>query len=411
MLMRNERLGPAQLAEAQARKLQRLIAHAFEYVPFYSRLFRESGVTPEDIRVPADLERLPVIDKAVLRSQPPEDLIDRRLLKSHLIERHTSGSSGSPFRFFVDASYDQHCKAQYLRPYFMNGRTMFDRVLRFTAFPGKSRRWFQHVGLMRETTVGCSEPTEILLEALRHENAQILQGYPSVLSALASRIDPEDPGFRRPRIVFTDSELLTPDARKSIERAFGAPVFDVFGSYETDNIGYECREHMGFHLAIDCVVAEFLRDGAVVSAGDRGQLVCTVLHNFAMPLIRYNLDDIAAASTVSCPCGSGMPLMRVVEGRSVDCVVLPDGSTQSPMQFLGALDSFGDLAHEYQIIQTAPGKFLVRLVPARDFTSADRSRVAITLRNQCPGAEVSVEQVTSIQREASGKRRTFISRV
>jgi phenylacetate-CoA ligase len=52
ILMRNEQFGPDKLAELQARKLRRLIAHAFENVPFYSRLFRESGVTPEDIRVP-----------------------------------------------------------------------------------------------------------------------------------------------------------------------------------------------------------------------------------------------------------------------------------------------------------------------------------------------------------------------
>ena len=49
--------------------------------------------------------------------------------------------------------------------------------------------------------------------------------------------------------------------RRQIERAFGVPVFDVFGSWETDNIAWECREHVGYHLAIDCVIAEIVCDG------------------------------------------------------------------------------------------------------------------------------------------------------
>lgn len=411
VLLRNEFRSPQELAELQARKLRRLITHAFEHVPFYRRLFLDAGVRPGDIRCAADLERLPVVNKDLLRSQPPEDLLDRRRHRRDLIQRQTSGSSGSPFRFYADAAFDQHCKAQYLRPYLLNGRRPLDRVLHFTAFPERHRRWFERAGLMRETTVGCSEPVGALLAALAAGNADVVQGYPSVLAAIAARIDPKERPFRRPRLVFTDSELLTPSARRRIEAAFGAPVFDVFGSFETDNIGHECRERSGFHLSVDCVVAEFVRDGSVVPSGESGHLVCTVLNNFAMPLIRYDLDDIAAAAPQPCACGRAMPLMMAVEGRRVDCVRLPDGSAQSPMQFLGGLDSIGDIAHEYQIVQTAPDRFLARLVPARELAAADRERIADTIRRQCPGARVEFEQVANIEREPSGKRRTFICRV
>jgi phenylacetate-CoA ligase len=212
-------------------------------------------------------------------------------------------------------------------------------------------------------------------------------------------------------MVFSDSELLTRDGRRRIERAFGAPVFDVFGTFETDNIGYECGKHAGYHLAIDCVVVEFLRDGRPVAAGESGDLVCTVLNNLAMPLIRYKLGDIGSASTERCTCGRVFPLMNVVEGRSVDCVVMPDGSTRSPMKFLLGMDSLGDLALEYQVLQTAPERFLIRLVSARDLSSADRSLLAGLITAHHPRARVSIEQVAHIEREPSGKRRTFVCRV
>lgn len=406
--MHNERRTPQDLADLQARKLRRLIAHACEYVPFYRRLFQDAGVTAGDIRNPADLVRLPVVDKEMLRSQAIGDLVDHRRSPEDLIERHTSGSSGSPFRFLVDAAYDQHCKAQYLRPYLTNGRSLLDRVLHFTSSSSRPRKWFTRAGLLRSTRVGCSQPVDRLLAVLNEEHADIVQGYPSVLSSLANRIDAARRGFRSPRRVFTDSELLIPDARRRIERAFGAPVFDVFGTFETDNIAYECSEHAGYHLAIDCVVVEFLRDGKPVTPGESGDLVCTVLNNFAMPFIRYKLGDIAAALPGYCRCGRNLPMMKVIEGRSVDCMLMPDGTMQSPMNFLLQMDALGELALEYQVVQTEADAFVVRLVPARDVTSADRKHLSDFIVAQCPGARVSVEQVEHIEREPSGKRRTFI---
>jgi phenylacetate-CoA ligase len=410
-LMRNERRSPQALAELQGRRLQRLVRHACAHVPLYARLFREAGVDPDDIRGAADLQRLPVIDKDLLRSLPIEDVIDCRRRLDDLVEKRTSGSSGSPFRFFADPAFDAQCKAQYLRPYLSNGRNPFDRVLRFTAFPEDRPRWFQRLGLMRETLVGCSAPADEQLAALQVANADIVQGYPSVLSALAARIDPQAPGFRYPRMVFTDSELLTPAARRLIDETFGAPVFDVYGTYETDNIGYECSEHSGYHLAIDCVIVEVLENGAPVAAGESGDLVCTVLGNYGMPFIRYSLGDVAALSPEACRCGRSLPLMSIVEGRRVDCVRLPDGGLQSPMRFLGALDSIDELALEYQVVQSSPGDFLVKLVPRRELADDDQQHIAGLIRAQLPDARVTIQPVGHIPREASGKRRTFTSRI
>ncbi|CAN5347381.1 AMP-binding protein [soil metagenome] len=411
-LMRNERRSLPSLIDLQNRQLRRLVHHAWEHVPFYRRLFDEAGTHPSAIRVAADLEKLPVIDKDLLRAQPPGTLVDRRLRRDALIERHTSGSSGSPFRFFVDEAFDTWCKAQYLRPYISNGRRPFDSVLRFTAFAEqKPRRWFHRFGMLRETLIASSRPPDILLDALRESHADIVQGYPSVLSAIAGMQARTHAGFPQPRLVFTDSELLAPSVRRQIEQAFDAPVFDVFGAYETDNIGYECAEHSGYHLAIDCVVAEFVRDGRAVRAGESGELVCTVLNNYAMPLIRYNLQDIAAASPAPCACGRSLPMMSVVEGRFVDCAVLADGSRVSPMQFLGKLDAIDDVALEYQVVQTAVDEFRVTLVPRGIIGAAERERVAQIIRAQHGGARVTIAEAPEIEREASGKRRTFICEI
>ncbi|HLF10255.1 MAG TPA: hypothetical protein VJA26_03500 [Gammaproteobacteria bacterium] len=410
-LMRNERRSLRELVELQERKLQQLARHAYEHVPFYRRLFREAGIGPADIRGAADLARLPVVDKNLLRAQPLEDLIDRRVKLDTLIERHTSGSSGAPFRFFVDRDFDAFCKAQYLRPYLTNGRTPFDRVLRLTITPSSGRRWFQRLGLMREDRLAGDERPQALLAAFLAAQPDVLQGYPSRLLALAGAIEREKSKFIAPRVVFSDSELLTQAARKQIEHLLGARILDVFGSYETDNIGYECRERCGYHLAIDCVVPEFLVDGRPAAPGEPGELVCTVLHNYAMPLIRYNLQDIAARSAHPCACGRGLPLMSVVEGRTVDCVLRPDGTKESPMRFLARFDYMSEFALEYQVAQTAYDEFRVTLVPRRELRAGDREFIVGAILEQYPRAHVTVVEAADIPREPSGKRRMFHSEI
>ena len=48
------------------------------------------------------------------------------------------------------------------------------------------------------------------------------------------------------------------------------------------------------------------------------------LHNFAMPLIRYAIGDLAEVGA-ACPCGRTLPVLRRVLGRTRDMLVLPSG--------------------------------------------------------------------------------------
>jgi phenylacetate-coenzyme A ligase PaaK-like adenylate-forming protein len=45
---------------------------------------------------------------------------------------------------------------------------------------------------------------------------------------------------------------------------------------------------------------EFIRDSRSVGPGEEGEIVCTVLNNYTIPLIRYNLHDIGGFTTEVC---------------------------------------------------------------------------------------------------------------
>src|SRR5271166_5155732 len=86
----------AELHELQRRKLQDLIEYAYRHVPYYQSRMRQFGITPSDIREPADLARLPLMRKADVR-QNRESL--RSDIAGKLSSFTTGGSTGEPLIF------------------------------------------------------------------------------------------------------------------------------------------------------------------------------------------------------------------------------------------------------------------------------------------------------------------------
>ena len=85
------------LAALQGKALRRLVAHAYNNVPHYRRLFDRHGVHARAIRTLSDLENVPITTKDDLRSVPVEDTLTRGMDPDRLISIRTSGTSGTPF--------------------------------------------------------------------------------------------------------------------------------------------------------------------------------------------------------------------------------------------------------------------------------------------------------------------------
>lgn len=407
-LMRNEFLAPATLRTRQNLGLRALVRHAASRVPFYRDLYAAHGVDAAAFNGLSDLPALPVVDKAMLRNAGAAAVsIDAPLDRVTVC---TSGSTGEPFEFPIDRSYDQWRKAQYLRPYLSNGRRLVDTVLRLTAFPTRRSPWFSRLGLLRERQYGCgTEPARIVGE-WRAWKPQVLQGYPSALLSLAHHcLERGELLEPRPQRVFADSELLTNRTRSFLERTFGVPVIDVFGSYETDNIAYQCEAGSGYHVAIDCVMLEIVRDGKPVPPGEEGELVVTVLANRTHPFIRYNLRDTARLSVEHCSCGRTFPVLSGISGRADDFILLGDGRRRTAIDVLGRIDRFARAIWQYQLRQVEIGRFELLIVPSARHADADAEDIARAAGSALEGAEIEVRLVDAVPQARSGKRQAFVS--
>ena len=161
------------------------------------------------------------------------------------------------------------------------------------------------------------------------------------------------------------------------------------------------------------VYIEVLDDaGNPVPDGIEGELVVTLLMNYAMPLLRYRIGDrgaLAAAGTGWQ--GEAARVLQRVTGRTVDAFRLQDGTVIDGEYFTHLL-YFRDWVSRFQIIQKDHASILVRIVRCGE-QPADAERqitdgVRAVMGSRC---RVEFDYCDQIEPAASGKYRYTISEV
>jgi phenylacetate-CoA ligase len=206
--------------------------------------------------------------------------------------------------------------------------------------------------------------------------------------------------------VLTYGEPLPPDVRAICRETWGVPVHDVYGCEEVGYLALQCPGHEHYHVQSESVFVEVLDDGGrPVAPGEMGWVVVTPLLNFAMPLLRYRIGDLAEAGP-PCPCGRGLPVLARVPGRRRGQVVRPDGARAFPD--VGALWSAIEDVDQIQVVQTGPLDVEVRYSRARAVTPFEEpaivARVQAALGHPFP---ITIRRLPVLRRQANGKYETF----
>jgi phenylacetate-CoA ligase len=209
--------------------------------------------------------------------------------------------------------------------------------------------------------------------------------------------------------VITGGEVLTSHMRHHIQEGFCVPVFDSYGSIEFNLLAWECQSTGEYHSCDDGMITEVLQDGVPVAEGERGDVVGTDLHSFAMPLIRYKLDDVVTKGLEVCRCGQPFSTIRSIQGRILDYFRLSDGRLVHPYEFPLGREKFPWI-REFQIIQHSVDRIVMKIAPFQT-PSSDGLRALLEPMKKLLGHDVTfeIELVSDIPREASGKCRVYRS--
>lgn len=409
---KNQWLKPAELEELQAKRLRAIVKHAYENTEFYHRKFRDAGIRPDDIRTVDDLKKVPYTTKGELRKNSTGSMIAHGVDLNKCLITKTSGSTGIPTHVVYDSPANDFSKAINLRSHMENGLGFMSRWAIFGdphRFPNPS--WFQKVGVLSPQWISAFDPVEEQLDCLQEYKPDVIGGYTSSILLLAQAIKEKGIDTINPKAVISTAELLDPSTREYINSAFGIEMVDHFGCVELNRTALECSEHTGYHMDADAVVMEYISDGEAAALGERGEIVYTGLYNYAMPLIRYAIEDIGVPSDETCPCGRGLPLMKLVEGRSDSFMQTPDGRVFSPIIWTLIMRKIPGVG-QFKAIQKR--KDLIKILVIRDqaFTEdTPRQIVHDVQKVMGEGMRVDVEVVEKISKDASGKVRCAVSKV
>jgi phenylacetate-CoA ligase len=305
-------------------------------------------------------------------------------------------------------------QAYRLRVLFRLGMRLTDRRVAVVFLPAEKPARRSRTGLLRYEEIDCFLPPASVLARLRALQPAVLRGYPAMLSDLATRLTNADRQRIRPRLVVTDSEMLTADMRRRIRDGFGARVVDFYDSHEFNMIAWECAAGDSYHVSDTSVLAEVFREGRASEPGEEGELVATALHSFAMPFIRYRLGDWVTRGPSRCACGAANTTLGAVHGRTFDCFELPAGRAVHPYRLATDLVRFAPWLRQFQIVQERIDRIRVRLAAMNDGgPPASWAAELQQLFSVSLGEDISVEMelVDRIPAEPNGKFRPYYSLV
>ena len=418
--MEDSQWWPAERLEAlQVRRLRELLTQAGARIPYWRELFAGLGFEPSSVTSLQDLQRLPLLDKATIRTHTEAM---KHPQAEGLARFNTGGSSGEPLVFFIGRARVSHDVAAKWRATRWWGVDIGDPEIVVWGSPielgSQDRLRALRDRLMRTELLPAFEMSEARLDgfvkAIRARRPRMLFGYPSALSHIARHAEKrgqrmDDLGIR---VAFVTSERLYDDQRAVIARVFGCPVANGYGGRDAGFIAHECP-HGGMHLTAEDVVLELIdRHGHPVPAGDPGEIVITHLATHDFPFIRYRTGDVAVMDGRRCPCGRGLPMLGEIQGRSTDFVVAVDGTVMHGLALIYILRDLPGLRrfkivqhsvlHIEVLLEPEPGGEAVMHIPAveRGF----RARLG-------EGVRVDVRVVDHIPDERSGKFRYVVSHV
>ena len=420
-LERTQFLAPENLRLLQFERLKTVIEHAYNHCPFYARRFSEWGVKPQDLREPLDIQKFPILTKKDIQANWRE-MVATNVERSELVENRTGGSTGKPLFFYVDRERMETRKAATIRHNRWAGYDVADKAgIIWGAtrdmthiFEGKTplRDLLFERSIVLDASSLSDTGMEQFAKRLRSYRPKVLLGYANSLYLFAAFIEEKNLGGITACSVITTAESLYPDQRQKIEKVFGCPVFDRYGSRETSVIASECERHTGLHLNAECLLVEILEDGKPAAHGRSGEVVITDLLNRGMPLIRYEIEDRASFSRETCPCGRGLPLLRGIEGRVTDFILTPSGKYVSGAALTIKLIAEVPGIAQAQLVQEDVGSVKFKLVRGASYSSSTEEilrKKALEFLDK--DVRVLIELVDEIPREPSGKYRFSISLV
>lgn len=409
------------LRTSQFQQLNLLLQHVFNTVPVMQERLAAAGYRASQSIDYQHWLQLPVLTRTELQSYGRE-LISRRIPPEHgaMHEKLTSGSTGKPVLAVGSALSTHLHNVVTLRYHLWHGHDFaksFAIIKKFrnpaAAYPGgiAGPRWGDKSAFPFATGPAAGLSIESAVDKqlawLRRIKPDYLLTYPSNLAALIDADAGAQAKLKPLKGIVTIGELLADDTRKRCAEVWQAPLADIYSAQEAGYIAVQCPVSVNYHIQAELIFVEILDDNnQPCRPGQTGRVIVTPMHNYAMPLIRYEIGDYAQPGD-ACGCGRGLPVIRRILGRVRNMLILPDGQRFWPS--FGSRN-FTEIAPiiQFQFVQKSFTRLEARLVVERALTRQEETHLRRNILTRLPAPfTIDFHYVTEIERSAGGKFEDF----
>jgi phenylacetate-CoA ligase len=371
------------IEQIQEKDLVRLVRHHAEHTPWFKARLKEQNLAPSDLWTLKDLKQYQPFTKRDI--QLAEDSFKSNLVPEvfrPIGRAESSGSTGQPVvlnRTFINNVF---WAAHTLRDHSWFKRDVTDKLSAIRAnFNGTELRanWGAPVAILHKNNgAGLGIPvnwgTRQQLEALEKFQPNILVVHAGVLQSMLTIWEREGCKLTELKHIKQIGDTVHDSLRERVKNLFGLTLEDNYSSSEVGAIAIQCPVSGLYHIMAENLIVEILdKDGRDCQPGEVGRVVITDLHNYASPVIRYDLGDFAEVGQ-PCTCGRHLPTLKRILGRERGMFIKPDGSQFWPRGGIRAIKSFK--VRQFQIIQHALDDIEYRMVTDHPLTP-EQEREAI----------------------------------
>ena len=369
-----------QIQDYQLQQLFNLLNYHDRHNSFYSNFLKKSKVK---VRSHLDLRVLPILKRRDIQIIG-ENFFTKKIPADHtpISEVQTSGSTGEPVKINKTQINSKFWAAYTIRDHIWNNRNFESKLSSIRPTIDEyieMDSWGNPASSLYKTGEGQGIPitTDIKkqLHLLKQFSTEILIVYPNNLKGLISTMKDDSVCLPSVKHIKTVGETVNDALRKETKEIFGLSIEDNYSSQELGTIAIQCPSSGLYHVMSESVILEVLNDvGQPCIEGEIGRVVVTDLHNFASPLIRYDIGDYAEVGG-RCNCGRNLPTIKCIVGRERNLIIKPDGSKHWPIFGFHQFDKIVPV-HQYQFVQHSLTQIEMRVFPKRKLTDLDKENLA-----------------------------------
>lgn len=400
--------------DEEAEKLQKkLVFNILKYAVTHTEFYKSYN--------PQEKDSFPVISKLdVINNMDTMFSIKYKDKKDSLSTMSTSGSTGSPLKIYQDKNKILRNKADLLFFYNLGNYNVGDRYYYMRIWNEMNKKskaeLFKENFRMFDTANLDKKGADMFIEKLTSDkNKKVVIGFPSSFAAIMDYIEIENKINWNIKTIFTQAEQLPIKVKNRMLKVFQCPVLARYSNQENGILGQQpFTGENYFELNAGSYYIEFLKLDSNKPAAEmeEARIVVTDLFNKAIPMIRYDTNDIGIYSYKRDKQGRMRKVLESVIGRKADYLYSNQRERLSPYIIITMMWKYTGIK-QCQLIQENYDEVTLKVVYRENERNEAVEEQLSNEIKQVFGKEtkLKIKNLEDIPREASGKRKYIISRI